>query len=388
MTASAKLKAKLLDLAIRGKLVSQDPNDESADVLLARIRDEKAQLVKAKTIKKEKSLPPVTDDERLFDLPKGWAWCRLGELGFFTGGKTPSTSVQEFWGGDVLWVTSKDMKSKYITDSAIKLTKYGASELSVVDANSILMCMRSGILQRIFPVAIAKEALTINQDQRALILFLPEMAEYIYDVLKSLEVKILVDYKKEGTTVASIDGDKLATLPISLPPLAEQKRIVARLEKLLKAAETLEDCEKKFGELSDKVRAKILDLAIRGKLVPQNPNDEPAETLLARIRDEKAKLVKEKKIKKDKPLPLINDDEKPFDLPKGWAWCRLGEICNYGKCESESDIPADAWALDLEDIEKNTGKLLRRVMFKARQTTGARHVFKKGCCSTANSGHT
>ncbi len=378
MTASAKLKAKLLDLAIRGKLVAQNPNDESAEMLLAKIHDVKERLVKAKKIKKEKPLPPVTDDEKPFELPNGWAWCRLGELGFFTGGKTPSTSVQEFWGGDVLWVTSKDMKSKYITDSILKLTKLGASELSVVDADSILMCMRSGILQRIFPVAIAKEALTINQDQRALTLHLPEMAEYIYDVLKSMDIKILADCKKEGTTVASIDGNKLATLPIPLPPLAEQKRIVTRLEELLKAANTLEECAEKFDALNDKARAKILDLAIRGKLCTQDPNDEPADALLARIRDEKAKLVKAKKTKKGKPLPPITEDETPFDLPNGWAWCRLGEVCNYGECQSENVVPENAWVLDLEDIEKGTGNLLARVVSQERQSTSAKHVFKKG----------
>ena len=123
--------------------------------------------------------------------------------------------------------------------------------------------------------------------------------------------------------------DKFAKFVLALPPLAEQKRIVARLEELLKAADTLETCAEKFNELSDKACAKILDLAIRGKLVPQDANEEPAEALLAKIRDEKAKLVKAKEIKKEKTLPPITDDEKPFDLPSGWAWCRFGDVLNY-----------------------------------------------------------
>ena len=134
---------------------------------------------------------------------------------------------------------------------------------------------------------------------------------------------------QRGTGIPHVRSENLKALPIPLPPLAEQKRIVAKLEELLKAADTLGKCAEKIDELSDKARAKILDLAIRGKLVQQDPNDEPAEALLAKIREEKEKLVKAKKIKKEKPLQSINDDEKSFDLPKGWAWCRFRDVLNY-----------------------------------------------------------
>jgi type I restriction enzyme S subunit len=174
-----------------------------------------------------------------FEIPDSWEWVRLKELGVFCGGHTPSTSNPKLWGGDILWVSSKDMKSKYIDDTQIKVTRLGAEELNVLKPGALLMCTRSGILRRVFPVAIARRELTINQDQRALTLWLPEMIEYVYLALKSLESIILSDYKKSGTTVESIIWNKFVDLPIPLPPLNEQKRIVKRVEALKATTRTL-----------------------------------------------------------------------------------------------------------------------------------------------------
>lgn len=122
----------------------------------------------------------------------------------------------------------------------------------------------------------------------------------------------------------------------------------------------------------------ILQLAVQGKLVPQNPDDEPASELLKRIQAEKARLVKERKIKKVKPLPPISEDEKPFEIPASWEWVRLGIICDYGTCQSQTNIPLDAWLLDLEDIEKDTGRLLNRIKVGDRKSSSSKHVFRKG----------
>ena len=234
-----KARAKILDLAIRGKLVKQEKSDEPAAELLKRIAAEKAKLVAEKKIKKEKPLPPIAEEEMPFDLPKGWAWCRFRELGVLTGGHTPSMRNPKFWGGDVLWVTSKDMKRKFIDDTGAKITKLGAEELTMLKPGAVLMCTRSGILRRTFPVAIATKELTINQDQRALTPFVVEMSEYVYTVLCAFEPMILADYRKTGTTVESIIWEKFIDMPVPLPPLAEQQRIVAKVKEMLAACDAL-----------------------------------------------------------------------------------------------------------------------------------------------------
>ena len=229
MNTSKQIDKKILDLAIRGKLMPQDPNDEPASELVKRIAASHKSPCKNQS---EPIHPP-------FEIPGSWKWVRLKELGVFCGGHTPSTSNPKLWGGDILWVSSKDMKSKYIDDTQIKVTRLGAEELNVLKPGALLMCTRSGILRRVFPVAIARRELTINQDQRALTLWLPEMIEYVYLALKSLESIILLDYKKSGTTVESIIWNKFVDLPIPLPPLNEQKRIVKRVEALKATTRTL-----------------------------------------------------------------------------------------------------------------------------------------------------
>ena len=225
-----RLDKKIFDLAIRGKLVPQDPTDEPASDLLKHIA---ATSHKSPCKNHETTLNPP------FKIPESWQWVRLKELGVFCGGHTPSMSNPNFWDGDVLWVSSKDMKSKYITDTQMKVSQLGAEKLNILEPGTLLMCTRSGILRRTFPIAIAKRELTINQDQRALTLRLPEMVEYIYVALKSLEPTILLNYKKAGTTVESIIWNKFIDLPIPLPPLAEQKRIVAKVEELMTLLQTL-----------------------------------------------------------------------------------------------------------------------------------------------------
>ena len=227
--AAKRLDKKILDLAIRGKLVPQDPNDEPASELMKRI----AASHKSPSKNQSEPIDPP------FEIPDSWEWVRLKELGVFCGGHTPSTNNPKLWGGDIPWVSSKDMKSKYIDDTQLKVTRLGAEELNVLKPGALLMCTRSGILRRVFPVAIARRELTINQDQRALTLWLPEMIEYVYLALKALESIILSDYKKSGTTVESIIWNKFVDLPIPLPPLNEQKRIVKRVEALKGTARTL-----------------------------------------------------------------------------------------------------------------------------------------------------
>ena len=137
------------------------------------------------------------ENEILFDLPEGWAWERLSNLASFSGGKTPSTSRPEYWDGDILWVTSKDMKSKYITSSQLRLSALGAEQMQLYQSDTLLLVTRSGILRHTLPVSILKECATINQDLKAIVLYMPQLAEYIYVCLKGMETKLLLKYSEQ-----------------------------------------------------------------------------------------------------------------------------------------------------------------------------------------------
>ena len=259
ITHTAKrVNKKVLDLAIRGQLVPQDPNDEPAEELLKRIAEARQRNAnkKSRRSKCEESVifysadrsayetrngkTVCIDDEIPFDIPDAWAWCRLRNLGEFVGGHTPSLADKSNWeNGSILWVTSKDMKQKYISDTGNKVSRKGANELQLLPPGSLLMVTRSGILRRTFPIAIAAKPLTINQDQRALRFHLQGIEEYVYCVLKGMEALILRDYRKTGTTVESIIWEKFIDLLIPIPPLAEQKRIVSKIEYIMSLTELI-----------------------------------------------------------------------------------------------------------------------------------------------------
>ena len=363
-----KLRELILELAVRGKLVPQDPNDEPASELLKRIAAEKAELVKQGKIKKQKPLPEISEEEKPFELPEGWEWVTFSHLGYFFGGKTPSKMKDEYWGGTIPWVTPKDMKTNLIVDSEDKVTPLALEDgLTKVSPGSILFVARSGILRRIFPVAITSIECTVNQDIKVLSPFFSDISYYILLMMNGFERYIIENLTKTGTTVESLLFEDFISHPFMIPPFAEQNRILSTVKKLMSLCDQLEQqslttldahqqlVETLLGTLTDSQNAEelaenwarisehfdtlftteasvdalkqtILQLAVMGKLVPQDPNDEPASELLKRIAQEKAQLVKEGKIKKQKPLPPISDEEKPFELPEGWEWCRLNDI--------------------------------------------------------------
>ena len=239
MTAE-RIEKKILDLAIRGQLVPQDQNDEPASELVKRIEAVKRVKAGGHASACAASDRPAYEIDPPFDIPDSWEWVKLKDLGVFVGGHTPSLADPSNWeNGTVLWVTSKDMKQKYIEDTGCKLSAKGASELHLLPPGSLIMVTRSGILRRAFPVALAAKPLTINQDQRALQFYDNAIGEYVYCCIKSFESMILRDYRKTGTTVESIIWEKFIGLSIPLPPLAEQKRIVAKVDELKRKTRTL-----------------------------------------------------------------------------------------------------------------------------------------------------
>lgn len=366
-----KLRELILTLAMQGKLVEQNPNDQPASVLLKEIQAEKARLVAEGKIKKSETLSSKMIEELPCNLPKNWEWVRLKDLGFFTGGKTPSTNNSKFWNGNIPWVSAKDMKSEFIRDSEDHITEAGlATGLMLIPENSILMVVRSGILRRTFPVGINKVECTINQDLKALILHRKDLGIYIMLMLKGFEGFILGKLSKTGMTVESLTVEEFMNQRFPLPPLAEQKRIVEKigelfalcdeLERLKQSkdtkrkdlhqsvisqmleAETHSDFQRHFEFLTThfhelyavkenvkELRKAVLQLAVMGKLIPQDPKDQPASELLKEIQAEKARLVADGKIKKSEALPPVKEEEKPFAIPKGWEWVRLGECIEF-----------------------------------------------------------
>lgn len=240
--AIGNLRQGILQLAVQGKLVPQDPNDEPAFVLLAKIKAEKARLEKEKKIKTSEPLSPISPDETPYELPKGWEWVRLETLGEVCGGGTPSKNVVEYWSGDIPWVSPKDMKLDRIknTEMAISQKAVNNSSVRLIPTGSILIVARSGILKRTLPVSINEMECTVNQDIKVLIPYKVEINSYLQILLKGFETLILAELVKNGMTVQSLMYSDFFQYLFPLPPLAEQHRIVTKVDQLMKLCEELE----------------------------------------------------------------------------------------------------------------------------------------------------
>ncbi|WP_256806807.1 restriction endonuclease subunit S [Bradyrhizobium sp. Bra64] len=366
--AIGRLRRFILDLAVRGKLVPQDPNDEPAVELLKRIAEEKARLVKAGKIRTPKASEPIREDELPISVPRSWAWARLCDIGKLSGGMTPSMNRSDFWDGDIVWLSPKDIKSDEVADSELRISAIGLAEsgLELYRPGCLFMVARSGILKRTFPVSINRVAAAANQDMKVLAPFLDGQERYLQIMFRGLMDFILRELVKTGTTVQSLKYAEFEQQPFPLPPLAEQQRIVAKVDELMDLCDRLEAARGSREAVRDRLaaaslarfnapdpetfqadadfalnalpalttrpdqikqlRQTILNLAVRGKLVPQEASDEPASELLKRIAKEKTRLVKAGEIKKEKALDSITFENQPFDLPREWAWVRLDAL--------------------------------------------------------------
>lgn len=362
-----KLRELILQLAVQGRLVPQDPADEPASVLLERIAIEKNQLMKKGVIKKAKPLSPVAEGKVPYAVPVGWKWTRLAEIsklihyGYTASANQDATDVRllritDIQNNRVNWMT--------VPGCDIDEKNYASYKLN----NGDLLIARTG-------GTIGKSFLVENLDVSAV------FASYLIRIIPSSEVypeylKVFADsplyweqlYSKcSGTGQPNVNGTALKSLIIPVPPLAEQHRIVAKVDALMELCDVLEAKQAQQQEVRTKLgtaalaalseaesvaafdvvwaqirdefdlifdtpenvailRQTVLQLAVQGKLVEQNPEDEPASMLLGRIAAEKARLVMEGKIKKAKPLPPVREDEAPYVVPAGWIWSRLGDI--------------------------------------------------------------
>ena len=331
---AAQLRQSILQSAVQGKLVPQDPRDEPASDLLARIRAEKAQLLKQGEIKKEKSLPPVEEDKPPFALPSGWSWCRLGELASKVGaGSTPTGGRNVYSPIGIKFLRSQNVYNSglvlqnvaFISDSLHK--KMSGSE---VQAHDILLNITGASIGRSCIVPEDFDAANVNQHVCIIRLIDHNLINFIHLLLISPVLQQTIMNAQVGVSREGLSAEKIKHFLVPLPPLAEQHRIVAKSNLFMSMCDELEAAEKEFASLeanlAEYLPKSILQAAVRGKLVPQCIHDEPASELLKRIQAEKSRLIKSGKLKKEKPLPPISEEEIPYDLPDGWEWCRLGEI--------------------------------------------------------------
>ena len=359
-----KLRELILELAVRGKLVPQDPNDEPASVLLEKIAKEKARLIKEGKIKKQKKLPEISEDGKPFELPGIWEWVRLGATGLGSTGKTPSTRNPKYYDGVIPFLGPGQITLEGdITDSDKSLTEEGCEYSVIAESGDILMVCIGGSIGK---SAIARSKVAFNQ-QINCIRPLYVDSTYLNAAINTPHFQTSLLDAATGSATPIINRSKWEKLLVALPPLAEQNRIVAKVVELMALCDHLEQQQtgsnathqtlvqtllttlttttdqaeftdaweriaSHFDTLFttehsiDQLKQTILQLAVMGKLVPQDPNDEPASMLLEKIAKEKGRLIKEGKIKKQKTLPEITENEKPFDLQKGWEWSRMGVL--------------------------------------------------------------
>ena len=329
-----QLRNAILQEAIHGRLVPQDPNDEPASILLDRIRQEKAKLYKqGKLKKKDLEEKAITEEEKPFEIPKSWVWVRWGMLsesiqyGYNAPakekGRIKMVRISDIQNGKIVWETTPfcDIDEKGIEDYKLK-------------KNDLLFARTGG--------TVGKSYLVSEETQEAI--YAGYLIRTRYSSLlcakylkQFMESPLYWNQLNDGTTATAqpnCNGQKLAKIILPLPPIAEQQRIVAKIEELMpmveeygKAQEALDKLNK---ELPEQLKKSILQEAIQGRLVPQDTNDEPASVLLDHIRKEKAKLYKQGKLKKNdlEEIP-ITEEEKPFEIPNGWEWVRLKDITIY-----------------------------------------------------------
>ena len=324
-------------------------------------------------------------DEIPFDLPQGWAWARLIDISdsliLNDGDWIVSSDMSENGNIKLLQLGSvgngvyENKRFKYITDE--KFDELGCSEIhpgyllvNRMIGDSMLACILPEIDGRIIT---AVDICWISPSAR-------------YDVRFLLYLVLSPYFQKKAKALGAGEGrvriskGNLIRITFPLPPLAEQKRIVAKVEELFAYADQIGSASEEITKTAQRLDKKILDLAIRGKLVPQDPNDEPASELVKRIEEQRQAKTGGKKSRIATSHKPTYEIEPPFDIPESWQWVRLGSISNYGECQTidANKIPSKTWSLDLEEIEKGSGRLLVRRLAGEKASTSSKHKFCKG----------
>lgn len=324
-----ELKNSILQLAIQGKLVEQRPEEGTAEELYQQIQAEKQALIKAGKLKKEKPLPEITEYEKPLDIPESWKWVRLGDCTSYANTKekiSPHDIAPDSWSLDL-----EDIEKE--TGKVIRFCR--AKDRNITGDKAVFykgQILYSKLRPYLKKILVAPENGICTPELVPFDVFGEIHSEYIIAVLKSPHVDYAINAVTYGVKMPRVGTDTMVNLLVPLPPQAEQKRIVAKIEELLPlldryelAWNRLEDFNKRFPM---DLQKSILQLAIQGKLVPQRPEEGTGEELYQQIQAEKQALIKARKLKKEKPLPEISEAEVPFEIPERWKWCRLYDLCS------------------------------------------------------------
>ena len=329
-----ELKNSILQLAIQGKLVEQRPEEGTAEELYQQIQAEKQKLIKEGKIKKEKPLPEITEEEKPFDIPDSWKWVHVGSIFMHNTGKAMNASAKtnKKAGSVRKFITTSNVYWNEFDFSTVKEMFFSDDELErcSITKNDLLMCEggayygRTAIWNFDYDICFQNHVHRLRPYSTLCLLYF----YYVFNFYRNTGLM-----SSKGTAMPGLSSVALHDMIIPLPPLAEQKRIVAKIEELLplidryeKAWTRMEEFNKSFpGDM----QKSLLQMAIQGKLVEQRPEEGTAEELYQQIQAEKQKLIKEGKIKKEKPLPEITEEEKPFDIPENWKWTFLSEVVSF-----------------------------------------------------------
>ena len=319
------MRAKILDLAIQGKLTDQRAEDGNAQDLLKDIQAEKEKLIKEQQIKKEKPLPEIEADEIPFEIPKNWMWARWGTLSISIK-YGYNTSAQK--DGKIKMVRISDIQNNQVNWDSVPFCNIPKEEITqyLLRKNDILFARTGGTVGKSYLVSEVPENVVYAGyliRTRYSEKLSPQYLKYF------MESDLYWSQLKKGTTTTAqpnCNAKTLGKMVLPLPPLAEQKRIADKVATLFAQLDAIDKAYEEYRELQQTMKAKLLDLAIQGKLTDQRDEDGDARDLFQDIQEEKQRLIAEKKIKKEKPLPEIEADEIPFEIPTNWMWARLGDI--------------------------------------------------------------
>ena len=416
-----ELKGLILQLAIQGKLTAnwraKNPDIKPASELFKEIQKEKEQLIEAKKIKKEKEFTKIKKDEIPYKIPVKWSWYKLAELSAINGGFAFKSSNYIDEGARVIRISDFD-ENGFKNHKIVRHLYSDALDAYVLEDKNILIAMTGGTVGKSLFVDKVPEVMVVNQRVATIKIFKPIYEAYINCVIPTKLIQDVIEEAKNSTN-DNISMSDIKGFNIPIPPLEEQKEIVKVVETLFKEVAQLEqltveriglkedfvtsalnqlttnNANQEWGFLQDhfksffnettnikKLRETVLQIAVQGKLTADwrvnNRDTEDASILLKRIQEEKTQLIKEKKIKKEKLLPKITKDEIPYDLPEGWVWCRLGNYSHYGALSKIENKNAtnDTWVLELEDVEKGSSKLLKKIRFIDRDFKSTKSVYR------------
>ena len=415
----ARLRELILTLAVQGKLVPQDPADEPASVLLQKIRVEKDRLIAEGKIKRDKPLAEIAEEEKPFELPQGWEWVRLDAISEFANGfafpsgqfSNDSTGVGIVKIGDIQdgEVTTNGMS--YVSQEYAKTI-----DMSFRVAPGDMLIAMSGATTGKLGFNSTGSHFFLNQRVGKITLYFIDQ-QYAYSYLRTKVAENLAI--SAGSAIPNLSTAQIRNIVFPLPPLTEQSRIVTRVEELMRlcdaleakgqleaaqhaqlvstllgtltASATPEDLDDNWQRVAqyfdllldrpeaiDALEQTLLQLAVRGLLVPQDPTDEPASALLQKIRADKDRVIATGQIKQGKPLPPITDEEKPFELPQGWEWVRFGQIASIASNLVPPALHLNKRQVAPDCIEKGTGLLLQKRTVAEAEIISPNHLFKPG----------